>query len=88
MCRALSGGREATFTAPLPDAAGCNGQRQRRRERQLESVAFIGQGADANVYLVRCKLTGRMSALKVRPSTGSSSTAVGRSDEGKRNHQI
>ncbi|CAM9299439.1 unnamed protein product [Ectocarpus sp. 13 AM-2016] len=36
------------------------------RERQLESVAFIGQGSDANVYLVRCKLTGRMSALKVQ----------------------
>ncbi|CAM9358976.1 unnamed protein product, partial [Scytosiphon promiscuus] len=64
VCRALSGGREVTFTAPLPE--GCNGQRERRRERQLESVAFIGQGADANVYLVRCKLTGRMSALKVQ----------------------
>ncbi|CAM9381395.1 unnamed protein product, partial [Ectocarpus sp. 8 AP-2014] len=36
------------------------------RERQLESVAFIGQGSDANVYLVRCKLTGKMSALKVQ----------------------
>lgn len=37
----------------------------RQRERLLDSVALIGQGSDALVYLVRSKLTGRMSALKV-----------------------
>eukprot|EP00903_Cladosiphon_okamuranus_P008744 g8376.t1 len=37
-----------------------------RRERVLDSVALIGQGSDALVYLVRSKLTGRMSALKVQ----------------------
>ncbi|CAN0188444.1 unnamed protein product [Pylaiella littoralis] len=42
------------------------GSRRQRRERQLESVALIGQGSDALVYLVRCQLTGRMSALKVQ----------------------
>lgn len=41
-----------------------------RRERMLDSVALIGQGSDALVYLVRSKLTGRMSALKVGAYAG------------------
>lgn len=46
--------------------AGSSGIRHaRRRERQLDSVCLIGQGSAALVYLVRCKETGKMSALKV-----------------------
>lgn len=48
-----------------PHGICCRQQERRRRERLLDSVALIGQGSDALVYLVRSKLTGRMSALKV-----------------------
>lgn len=44
----------------------CSKRASSRRERSLDSVALIGQGSDALVYLVRSRLTGRLSALKVR----------------------
>lgn len=37
-----------------------------KREQQLDSLCLIGQGSAALVYLVRCRSTGRLSALKVR----------------------
>lgn len=38
----------------------------RRRGLSFETTCLIGQGSAALVYLVRCKRTGTMSALKVR----------------------
>lgn len=52
-------------------------RRLRRRERLLDSIALIGQGSDALVYLVRNKLTGRMSALKVGVYAGRSARLRG-----------
>lgn len=43
----------------------------------LDSIALIGQGSDALVYLVRNKLTGRMSALKVGVYAGRSARLGG-----------
>lgn len=50
----------------MPPRSRCRSRSGRRRERQLQTVRLIGQGSDALVYLVRCEVTGRRSALKVR----------------------
>ncbi|CAN0123571.1 unnamed protein product, partial [Laminaria digitata] len=62
--RAYQGGDAGCAMPPRPR---CRSSRSgRRRERQLETVRLIGQGSDALVYLVRCEVTGRRSALKVQ----------------------
>lgn len=65
--RAFQGG-DAGCAMEMAPRARCYRSRSGRvrRERQLESVRLIGQGSDALVYLVRCEVTGRRSALKVR----------------------
>lgn len=58
-CRAFQGGNAGCAIAPTHRGL-------RRRGFDLEPVCLIGQGSAALVYLVRCKRTGKMSALKVR----------------------
>lgn len=41
-------------------------ERPRREPSDFDTECLIGQGSAALVYLVRCKRTRRMSALKVR----------------------
>lgn len=63
----------------------------RRRGLSFETTCLIGQGSAALVYLVRCKRTGTMSALKVRNyrmelSARKSASCV-RSDKRARKHR-
>lgn len=63
-CRAYQGGDAGSAIAYAPRFR--KNRPVRRREHDLDTVCLIGQGSAALVYLVRCKVTGRLSALKVR----------------------